>query len=369
MMPTIIIKKKRSRRWINPFKRGGATSVSSSASASVSPSVSASFSASASSRNATSIEQDAKEETVKKSSQEEQESVASTSSGDREMCATPTIVQDQVQVQDFGYEEASPDVKEKPVARFDDRHQAVIEKYGYEEAKPEEATPDARAQYGYGYEDDSAKYGYDEEPSSTPVAALPHDRDTPPRFLERGRTPRRSSMRQEGAPQRAGIAPVGEMEVKLPGRKGRVKRRTSISFDEKIEVTSVAPASSLTDKPEQLWFQKEEYVLIDKKTLALVVKAEEGGIVDGKKYCMRGLERMLAPESTAVKKSQAWDTVFNEQYLQRSEGGFNEDHMANMYKYSTLRSSVEATKRASQDAQDAETYLASTKRRYRRMSM
>jgi hypothetical protein len=363
MMPTIIIKKKRSRRWINPFKRGGAASVSvsTSASASVSPSVSAS------SRNAATIEHDAKEETVRNSHQEERESVASTSSGGREMCATPTIVKVQVRVQDFGYEEASPDVKEKSVARFDDHHHTVIDNYGYEEATPEVATPDTRPQYGY--EDDTAKYGYDEEPSSTPVVALPDDRDIAPRFLERGRTPRRSSMRQSGAPQRAAIAQVGDIEVKLPGRKGRVKRRTSISFDEKIDVTSLAPISSLTDKPEQLWFQKEEYVLIDKKTLALVVKAEEGGFVDGKKYCMRGLERMLAPESTAVKKSQAWDTVFNEQYLQRSEGGFNEDHMANMYKYSTLRSSVEATKRATQDAQDAETYLASTKRRYRRMSM
>jgi hypothetical protein len=108
---------------------------------------------------------------------------------------------------------------------------------------------------------------------------------------------------------------------------------------------------------------------MQKRVMTLVQRAEEGTL-EGKKYCMRGLERLMAPEETKVKRHQAWDSIFNEQYLQRREGGFDEDHMANVYKYSTLRSQVAATKRANTDALEVENYMKDTRHSYhRRMSM
>jgi len=72
----------------------------------------------------------------------------------------------------------------------------------------------------------------------------------------------------------------------------------------------------------------------------------------------------MSPEATEVKKHQAWDSVFNEQFLQRKDGEFDDEDIANVYMYSTKRSKKEASQRASLDAEASEAYLKTTFRRH-----
>lgn len=239
--------------------------------------------------------------------------------------------------------------------------------YGYGPAEPDSATMDK-----YGYGDTTQDQGGCGEPrrrvqrrSSMPCAHLG----------EGGVTPRRSSMKQAGAPRRESITDKGEIEISLPPSKkgeGRqmVKRRTSLTFNDETTVRPIEPAKNLANSPQDLWFQEDEMQQIRKKVSALIHKTEDGYTPhNGKRYCMRGLERMLEPEVVAVKRSQAWDTVFKEQYLQKCEGVFEEDHLANLYTFSTLRSKKDAEARASEDAREVENYLRDARRTYRRMSM
>jgi hypothetical protein len=261
---------------------------------------------------------------------------------------------------DYGYGEATPD--------------SDVYKYGYGDGSPDygygDAVPDSDiSKYGYG--EASPHYGYGE--------ASPSDREkygygdaSPDEAPARNQMPRRSSMKGSShipARRRASIGGGETMEVRLPGKRAPVQRRRSITFDDSVSVQQVEPTKSLTDTPEALWFQDNEYDFIKKKTVALLGRVSLDGTVDGKKYCTRGLEKWMTPEITQVKKRQAWDNVLNEQYLQRQCGEFDEEQLALMYKYSTARSQVEASKRANQDAEEVAGYLKSTRRACRRMSM
>jgi hypothetical protein len=158
------------------------------------------------------------------------------------------------------------------------------------------------------------------------------------------------------------------IEVLLPGRPKHdtIRRRRSITFDNDVDVQKIEPIKSLAGKDgsKSLWFQENEYETIKIKTLALLDRVDHtSGIIDGKKYCTRGLEKFMTPEASEVKKHQAWDAVLNEQFLQRKDGENDEETLANIYRYSTKRSQSEASKRANQDAVAAEAYLKTTFRR------
>ena len=160
------------------------------------------------------------------------------------------------------------------------------------------------------------------------------------------------------------------MTLRLPGNQEPVRRRRSIQFNKEVKVKKVEPVRSLTPDPEALWFQDDEYDVIKEKTVAIIHRASINGEKEnGRKLCTRGLEKWMTPERTEVKKRQAWDNVLNEQYLQQQDGEYDEEQLAMMYKYSTARSQVEASKRALQDEKEIESYLASTRRYARRMSM
>lgn len=189
------------------------------------------------------------------------------------------------------------------------------------------------------------------------------------------RRPRRSSMKaSEGthAPspsseRRASIQPRAEKyQVLLPGQSEPVERQRSIAFDDDIDIQSIEPIRLLSaGGPQSLWYQENEYETIKFKTLALLDRVDHSsGVVDGKKYCTRGLEKFMSPEANEVKKHQAWDSVLNEQFLQRKDGEFDEETLANIYMYSTKRSRVEACRRAKIDAEASEAYLKTKFRRH-----
>jgi hypothetical protein len=236
--------------------------------------------------------------------------------------------------------------------------------YEYGDAAPTSTTA-AYPDYGYGNAaPDSAKYDYgDASPDAitgSPTAS---------------RVSRRSSMKgASGRPnRRASIAACGSgqtLTVQLPGKRQPVQRRRSITFNEEVKVQSVVPAKLMTEHPEDLWFQEQEYHAIKTKTVALIQRVSLDRKVGDKKYCTRGLEKWMEPENLKIKKRLAWDNVLNEQYLQRHDGEFDDEQIALMYKNSTARSQLEAAKRAKQDAEEAQLYLHSARRKMnRRMSM
>jgi len=150
------------------------------------------------------------------------------------------------------------------------------------------------------------------------------------------------------------------IKVQLPGRRESIKRRRSIIFNEDVNVRKITPAKTLTKEgtPDSLWFQDNEYSKIKKKCRALLQKVDANGVVDGKKYCTRGLERYMtqsAQEREGMKYG-AWDSVLVEQRSQRREGTFDDENVARLYKHTSVKSVMEATLRANLDAAEVASF-------------
>jgi hypothetical protein len=210
---------------------------------------------------------------------------------------------------------------------------------------------------------DASKYGY--EDCEVPVVGSRIS----------SATPRRSSMKQgmgndRRRPRRASIGYTGEIEVNLPGKRGPVRRRTSISFSEEDQVNEIVPVKCLTDEPEALWFQDKEYSVMKKKMCSLI-HAVETGEASTKKYCIRGLEGHFGEgaESKGISRGDAWDAVLTEQHMQHNEGSFDDEGISMVYRLSSIESKIKAAQKASQDESEVEQYQRDTRRRMRRMSM
>lgn len=189
------------------------------------------------------------------------------------------------------------------------------------------------------------------------------------------RIPQRSSMKGSDGSQV--LSPLSERRasvqthrekyyILLPGQTKSIERQRSIFFDDNIDIQYIEPVRLFAaGGPQSLWYQENEYETIKLKTLALLDRVDHfSGVVDGKKYCTRGLEKFMSPEANEVKKHQAWDSVLNEQFLQRKDGEFDEETLATIYMYSTKRSRLEANKRAVLDAEASEAYLKVTFRKH-----
>ena len=266
----------------------------------------------------------------------------------------------------YGYGDAAPDT----------------DKYGYGDAAPDtdkygygDAAPDTD-KYGYGdAAPDTDKYGYGEAAPDTDKYGYGEGAPDDHRPTS-SRTPRRSSMKtSESRTQRRrqSIGFSGEKEVRLPGNQ-RVKRRTSISFDEQVKVRQVEKVSDLTEEPEKLWFQDDEYSRMREKSFKLVEMVEKHGMEafkGGKVPCIRGLERYIgnARTKSSENKENCWDAVLWEQHYQREDGDkFDDEKMALSCMKNSERSKIEAAQRAAMDQQEIEQYTKSTRRACRRFS-
>jgi hypothetical protein len=227
-------------------------------------------------------------------------------------------------------EEFSPSHRDSNSFDYGDASPEAAVKHGYEHVSPDDKTKD---EYGYEYA----------SPGNSPT-----------------RVPQKSSMKQAGRPRRSSIQFGGEMTV---------KRRTSITFHGQVKVKNVPSVCELTDEPEALWFQGDEYTAIKKRILNLVRKSKEPTMVNSK-CCTRGLEKLMASEMSREKKFKAWDSVLDEQDLQRTYGVFDDVYMADLYRFTTAECRQEAADRASQDAMAVENYLKNTRCRFcRHLSM
>jgi hypothetical protein len=242
-------------------------------------------------------------------------------------------------------------------------------------------TEESASKYEYGdgspsqtSEVDVSKYGYEDcSPSEDIAAGSTISKSS-------SSTPRRSSMKGGAAEgnndllpraRRASIGYAGEIEVNLPGKREPVLRRTSISFCEEDQINEVVPMASLTDEPEALWFQDEEYANIKKKMRSIIHAAKRGESSTKKTYCTRGLEGHFGEgaESKGISRETGWDAVLREQYEQQNEGSFDDEGISVLYRLSSIESKIEAAQRATRDESDTEHYQKDTRRMMRRMSM
>jgi hypothetical protein len=234
----------------------------------------------------------------------------------------------------------------------------------------EMATPCSDDMYGYG--------------EAVPDSALKRNTgSTYPNAPRRSSMKGSSSTRRQHATRRASVGMCYDTTIdgNLPGTKDPVKRRRSICFENNVSVQRVIPAVSLVEDPTALWLQDNEYDFISTKIRTLldhvrhsdaVTIDPNGGLsINGTSYESRGLEHLLTPEISELQKTRAVDCVLQEQFMQRQVGDYDEDSLANIYKFTTVRSQREATNRAHQDAKVADQYLESTRRmfRHRRASM
>lgn len=235
--------------------------------------------------------------------------------------------------------------------------------YGYGDA-----TPDVRQYYGYEDDtdvqsiqhDDVAKYGYEDMDISPKQNSVKEPRPQG----------RRSSMKHAGASRRSSIGYTGEITNLLPGNR-TARRRTSITFDDSTtEIREVQPVTELTDKPEELWFQQEEYNLIREKACLLtkIACSSDGRAeqLEQKKLCLRGLESHINAAYVEHEQILAWKSVFYEQYHQRQHGDFDDEVVARLYEMASMPSRARALERAQGDSRDAEKHTRGVRSRFGR---
>mmetsp|Transcript_35084 Transcript_35084/g.39185 ORF Transcript_35084/g.39185 Transcript_35084/m.39185 type:complete len:372 (+) Transcript_35084:66-1181(+) len=142
-----------------------------------------------------------------------------------------------------------------------------------------------------------------------------------------------------------------------------IKRRTSVTFNEDINVRKIQAMSNVKGVVKQeLWFQDVELLQMKKKTRALIEKVDASGHCNGKKYCTRGLEKYMAcPHQRATKRCQGWEAVFLEQERQRQLQIYDDASIRRFYKQTANINVMEATNRAHLNAEEvASFYTTST---------
>merc|ERR1712238_625137 len=158
------------------------------------------------------------------------------------------------------------------------------------------------------------------------------------------------------------LQPSQVLEIRVPGRRESIKRRTSITFNEDVNVRKIQAISKVKGAvKEELWFQDVEYSQIKKKTKALIEKVDASGQFDGKKYCTRGLEKyMECPQKRALKKYHGWDSVLMEQEMQRNLHIYDEESIGQFYAITAQENVTAATTRAQLDAQEVASFYTTT---------
>ena len=82
-------------------------------------------------------------------------------------------------------------------------------------------------------------------------------------------------------------------------------------------------------------------------------------------FAARGSRRRRSMEY----KYNAWDSVLDEQDIQRDSGVWDEEYMANIYSYVTSQSKEEAAEQGEKDYDEIKNYMKSTRKLCRRLSM
>ena len=124
--------------------------------------------------------------------------------------------------------------------------------------------------------------------------------------------------------------------------------------------------SALTDHPEDLWYQEDEYRQMHKRIQQLILyvnsceseNKQQDAPQRKKKFCTRGLEGMIDGESAIARKHDAWECVLTAQQLRRGQSSrFDEQRIALAYATVTKESAAIARVNASNDAKAIAKYV------------
>mmetsp|Transcript_9117 Transcript_9117/g.19740 ORF Transcript_9117/g.19740 Transcript_9117/m.19740 type:complete len:410 (-) Transcript_9117:193-1422(-) len=181
------------------------------------------------------------------------------------------------------------------------------------------------------------------------------------------RGPKKSSMKKCSAAssssqqQRHGACGKrSTIQVYLPGKREPVQRQTSVHFKATVTLRTMQSTKSLAgNNLSVLWYQGDEQAETKKKIREIVSRVNSEGIsiTDGRKYCMRGLERFTNSHKCDLSIILSRDAVLLEQFLQRELNDYDPDLIASVYRQSTQKSRHLAKRRGSKDAIVAESIL------------
>lgn len=173
------------------------------------------------------------------------------------------------------------------------------------------------------------------------------------------RVPKKSCMKQKSGSESAPLRKLRRkregktMKVYLPGGVC-VKRQRSIHFHEEVFVREFRPCLSLANNdPRVLWWQDDEHDSIKENLQRLINRVNRHGVsrTNGRKYCVRGLERFLDPDDVRdADRKEAEEAVLHEQSFQNECGNFDDLRIASVYFRSTRSSMLRATRRGLEDA-------------------
>lgn len=174
-----------------------------------------------------------------------------------------------------------------------------------------------------------------------------------------------SCLRKPGSPSRRAALlssrqPRGEIEILLPNHQDEpIVRKTYVVFDETVHVKRLRPVQDLADKYSDLWFTGEEYDMIKQRIDRLVYRVEKER-TKGRKYCMRGLERLLSSTTTGRRSIDAYqvglDVVLNEQQAQFNIDEYDDELISDKYQTVSAESKREALDLAAMDEKQARKY-------------
>jgi len=100
-----------------------------------------------------------------------------------------------------------------------------------------------------------------------------------------------------------------------------------------------------------------------------LIRAVRDNDTGGVTYCTRGLERYFHVDEVQVKRNEAWDSVLDEQDLQRDHSVFDSERLSQAYTKVTKKSSYDAIELGKLDEGAIERYIRKTRQICRTYSM
>lgn len=162
---------------------------------------------------------------------------------------------------------------------------------------------------------------------------------------------------QQSPPRRLGSF----YSVHLPGRLETVKRQRTIRFNEQVYVRQFRSSLSLAKYDLRvLWWQDDEHALIKDNLQRLVSRVDQHGVArtSGKKYCTRGLERFIDPDTDYdEERLAAEEAVLHEQSMQGNSRTFDDLSIAAVYVRATKTCLRHALRKGYEDAMVAASIL------------
>lgn len=182
------------------------------------------------------------------------------------------------------------------------------------------------------------------------------DSNNPPRWLQC----RRASM---GSMPNTATEKEYYFQIQLRGSDKVVRRRRSIEFNNEVNVRKITPAVEEAKSPTDLWMQPEDFQQIKSevqqtlKKFKEVQKSRKSWVDAGIE--LRGLENHINREDVRERRFKAWDAVLYEQDDQEIAQKFDDEKIAQLYRFNTLRSPAKAVELAQQDREAVKEYLSS----------